>query len=314
MSISDQGGGNAISSSCAYSHLSSDLIEVGPDSQVHEAATRTERCSFKDQLRFVARILRQSCALAPWFFRGGGSEIAAPEMPALAMLPMVALSVAALHARLHVAGVASRVPGARRAVRMSTAEEEAKRAWMAKQERETGSTPRVSNEEAQATMQAANAAARARGLAAMGGKDALRSGKMQGFGVEDTEYYGYGEQLMEMPDDREIDLLTGKPLSQGGDYDPRAQGFGGRSAGWARKPETTPSSSPPMEGTLRAPGQVRLTLTLSPSPSPTLSLSPTLPLFLTLTLALTLTGAGAALAAGGARAGVRVWLRRRRYA
>ena len=73
------------------------------------------------------------------------------EMPALAMLPMVALSVAALHAHLHVAAVVPRVPGARRAVRMSTAEEEAKRAWMAKQEGETGSTPRVSNEEAQAT-------------------------------------------------------------------------------------------------------------------------------------------------------------------
>ena len=232
------------------------------------------------------------------------------EMPALAMLPMVALSVAALHAHLHVAAVVPRVPGARRAVRMSTAEEEAKRAWMAKQEGETGSTPRVSNEEAQATMQAANAAARARGLAAMGGKDALRSGKMQGFGAVDTEYYGYGEQMVEMPDEREIDLLTGKPLNQEGDYDSRAQGFGGRSAGWARKPETIPSGPPPMEGTLRAPGQVRLTLTSTLTPTLTLSPSPTLAL--APTLALTLLGAGAALAASGARAGLRVWLRRRR--
>ena len=205
-------------------------------------------------------------------------EIDRPEMPAVAMLPLVALSVAALHARLHVTDVAPRVPDARRVVLMSTAEEEAKRAWMAKQEREM-ERPRISNEEVQASMHAANAAARARGLAAMGGKDALRSGKMQGFGAEDTEYYGYGEQqLMEMPDDREIDLLTGKPLSQGGDYDPRAQGFGGRSAGWARKPETTPSGPPPMEGTLRAPGQVRLTptLILSPGPGPSPSPSPSL--------------------------------------
>ena len=168
-------------------------------------------------------------------------------------LPM-ALSMAALHARLHVTVVAPRVPGARQAVRMSTAEEEAKSAWLAKQERDTRSTlPRAPEADADN-----NQAARKRMLAAMGGKDALRSGKMQGFGAEDTEYYGYGEKPQEMPEDSEIDLLTGKPLSQGGDYDPRAQGFGGRTEGWARKPETAPSGPPPMEGTLLSPGQVRL--------------------------------------------------------
>ena len=222
-----------------------------------------------------------------------------------------ALAAAVLHARLHGTGVAPRVPFV---VRMSgsAAEEEAKRAWLAKQERATGSPARISNEESQAAMHAANAAARARGLAAMGGKDALRSRKMQGFGAEDTEYYGYGEQPQEMPDDREIDLLTGKPLSDGGDHDPRAQGFGGRSAGWARKAETTPSGPPPMEGTLRTPGQERLALIPSPRPSPTAS--PALALALGPALALALTGAGAALAAGGARAGVQVWLRRRGHA
>ena len=239
---------------------------------------------------------------------------------------MAALAAAAvLHARLHGTGVAPRVPFV---VRMSTAEEEAKRAWLAKQERATGSPPRISNEESQAAMHAANAAARSRGLAAMGGKDALRSRKMQGFGAEDTEYYGYGEQPQEMPDDREIDLLTGKPLSDGGDHDPRAQGFGGRSAGWGRKAETTPSGPPPMEGTLRTPGQERLALIPSPRPRPTpspalalalgpalaLALGPALALALGPARALALTGAGAALAAGGARAGVPVWLRRRGYA
>ena len=222
---------------------------------------------------------------------------------------MAALGALVLHARLHGTGVAPRVPFV---VRMSAAEEEAKRAWLAKQERATGSPPRISNEESQAAMHAANAAARARGLAAMGGKDALRSRKMQGFGAEDTEYYGYGEQPQEMPDDREIDLLTGKPLSDGGDHDPRAQGFGGRQAGWARKAETTPSGPPPMEGTLRTPGQERLALIPSPRPSPTAS--PALALALGPALALALTGAGAALAAGGARAGVQVWLRRRGHA
>ena len=228
-----------------------------------------------------------------------------------------ALATAVLHACLHGTGVAPRVPFV---VRMSAAEEEAKRAWLAKQERATGSPPRLSNEESQAAMHAANAAARARGLAAMGGKDALRSRKMQGFGAEDTEYYGYGEQPQEMPDDREIDLLTGKPLSDGGDHDPRAQGFGGRQAGWARKAETTPSGPPPMEGTLRTPGQERLALIPSPRPSPTaspalaLALGPALALALGPALALALPGAGAALAAGGARAGVQVWLRRRGHA
>ena len=221
---------------------------------------------------------------------------------------VAALAAAVLHARLHGTGVAPRVPF----VHMSAAEEEAKRAWLAKQERATGSPPRISNEESQAEIHAANAAARARGLAAMGGKDALRSRKMQGFGAEDTEYYGYGEEPQEMPDDREIDLLTGKPLNDGGDHDPRAQGFGGRSAGWARKAETTPSGPPPMEGTLRTPGQERLALIPSPRPSPTAS--PALALALGPALALALTGAGAALAAGGARAGVQVWLRRRGHA
>ena len=108
---------------------------------------------------------------------------------------MAALAAAVLHARLHGTGVAPRVPFV--VPFMSAAEEEAKRAWLAKQERATGSPPRISNEESQAAMHAANAAARARGLAAMGGKDALRSRKMQGFGAEDPSIAADTAKLMQ---------------------------------------------------------------------------------------------------------------------
>lgn len=175
-------------------------------------------------------------------------------MPAASrvVLPMLALSISALQSRLHATGVAPRVTGPRGAVRMSAAEEEAKSAWLAKQERKA--EPRAGVHDT--TDADDNQAARKRMLAAMGGKEALHSSNMQGFGVPDTEYYGYGQKPPEMPDGDEVDLLTGKPLSH---EDPRGgAGFGGRSQGWSRKPETTPSGPPPMEGTLRAPGQVQL--------------------------------------------------------
>jgi len=94
---------------------------------------------------------------------------------------------------------------------------------------------------------------RKRMLAMMGTSSAgkLRKGvgTAFGFGGDDDENYGYGQE--EAAD--EMDLLTGKPLdgpAQLGD------GFDGRSKGWSRRVDKASFGPPPMANTLRTPGQV----------------------------------------------------------
>ena len=156
--------------------------------------------------------------------------------------------------------------------RMSSAEEAAKRAWMAKQAPQRhGAMPDAA--EQQRTLEEA----RQRMRDAMGA-DALKSGRGAafGFGGEDDEYYGHGQLPREL-DPRyqdEVDLVTGKPLSSSMSDSTRGQGFGGATQGWARKPETGPTGPPPVEGTLRAPGQAKLGRPAVPTQAYTYDLTP----------------------------------------
>lgn len=95
-------------------------------------------------------------------------------------------------------------------------------------------------------------AARKRMLALMGGSnEKLRrgGGVAFGFGAEDDEDYGYGPRpsqqwRLDEYDADQIDPMDGDP-------------FDDRPRGKARKVEVTPAGPPPMEGTLRAPGQAQ---------------------------------------------------------
>ena len=158
------------------------------------------------------------------------------------------------------------VPGHRLAARMCSAEEEAKRAWFAKQQATGPGAHRTTADEL-AEQQRQREEARKRMKAAMGESGALQRGEGEafGFGGSDDEWYGVGTRPHEL-DPRfagEVDLLTGKPLSRDTEQR-RGEGFGGRTSGWGRKAEVVSSSGPAMEGTLRAPGQAKLSQPMVP--------------------------------------------------
>ena len=120
----------------------------------------------------------------------------------------------------------------------------------------TSRANRMSPEEKSAALQKEREdrdAARRRMRDMMGGdSEKLRrgAGAAFGFGGMDREDYGLGNGH-ELP--MEMDLLTGKPLEV---TSLKGDGFDGRKKDWRRKPELGLVGPPPMENSLRAPGQV----------------------------------------------------------
>ena len=158
------------------------------------------------------------------------------------------------HAPAHLPRAAA--ASSRRAVRLSEAEEAARRRWLERSgEARAGGAPRPSTsaEEAIQAQQREREENRKRMLAVMGDSAELRRGAGEAFGFggqDDEDYFGQDKWRHRRPVG-ETDLLTGKPLNE---YERPGTSFGGRSKGWRRRVEAVDPSGPRPENTLRAPG------------------------------------------------------------
>ena len=144
---------------------------------------------------------------------------------------------------------------ARRAMLGMTNEDEAKRAWLARQSDtkhcQVAAGGNAASNDVIRERQAEREQARKRIMKLMNqaGSEALARGRGTafGFGMPDDESYGIRPQPPKGPA-LEIDPVSGKPVD---DDTLRGDGFGGRQGNWNRKAETSDPNPPKMPNTLR---------------------------------------------------------------